>query len=158
MRYPLFWFFTFFSVFQQHQLWLLFSSDFLFSSKLYTAELPVLLLVLGSEQFVIFFWLFFSTCAEHLCWLLVTPGRIFWYRWYHSLQLSHSTISPFSSHLSQYSPHMYTKQTYNTKQNLTQNKSCEKCFFIGRRRKTIITSSLAKQSIINSLWWRSTQP
>ena len=73
----------------------------------------------------------------------ITPGRILWHHGYHPLQLSHSTISPFSSHLSQCSPHMYTKQTYNTKQNLTQHESCEKCFFIGRRRKTI-ASILAK--------------
>ena len=40
------------------------------SSKLYTEELPALLLVLGSEQVVIFFWLFFSTCMRHFRWLL----------------------------------------------------------------------------------------
>ena len=72
----------------------------------------------------------------------ITPGRILWHRWYHPLQLSHSTISPLSSHPSQCSLHMYTKQTYNTEKKLTQDKSCEECVFIGRRRKTIFTSGL----------------
>ena len=119
--------------------------NFLFCSNLYTPELPFLLHVLGSEQFVIFFGSFFSRLA------LSTFVGYWTYNsrqnplasMVHPLQLSHSTISPFSSHLSQCSPHMYTKQTYNTKQNLTQHESCEKCFFIGRRRKTI-ASILAK--------------